>query len=93
MTSCSGVQLAEKENATSTVDSSSLEDCILIEGEPRKTQVKKEGRSRARLDANGDNILEVSWEQLYQQLVEYTSEHGDCLVSRSYHDKKKEIVQ
>jgi hypothetical protein len=88
MTSCSGVQLAEKENATSAVDSSSLEDCIQIEGESRKTQVKKAGRSRARLDANGDNILEVSWKQRYQQLVEYASEHGDCLVSRSYHDKK-----
>lgn len=86
MTSSNGGQLPEKENAT--VDSPSLKDSVIIERKSRKTQVKKARCSRARLNVNGESILEVSWKRKYQELVEYASKYGDCLVSRSYHDKK-----
>jgi hypothetical protein len=63
-------------------------DVITERGESKKVQPKKRvGSSRARLDENGENTLEITWNQKYQDLVEYASKYGDCLVSRSYHDK------
>ena len=67
---------------TSSSSMNSINDVSKNKGQRRRTQ-----KSRARLNENGENCREVKWNQKYQELVEYSSKYGDCLVPRSYKDK------
>ena len=55
-----------------------------VAGKPKRRSRKRQRRSTSMGDNRGHYRVPGNFEEIFQKLVQYKEEHGDCLVSKNY---------